>query len=430
MLSSNEQIDLMITGSSRSYASQTANGSLVGMNDLIDEYCPAVKEAIPEDLLEYTKVNGISYGVPTVRDWGYNLSYMVRKDIYDKYDLGSYEVNTYNDLTPIFKVITEGEGIPATVSYSASATVVESMTNAMFDTMLNGYGVLEYGHGTEVVNMYATDAFKAAVELVHEWYEAGYIPADLSTQSSTPQNLIASGYTAGMLYTWKPGHDTKESYQIGVDVVSIIVSPFITTTSTVDSIMWSIPTTTVDATKAAQMLNLMYGNKELMDLWVYGIEGEHYVYLDEENDIITYPEGVDSNSTTYSPQTGWLYGNQFLGHIFYPDTATLWEETASWNANRQVTSLCAGFIPDLTDVATELAAVTNVKSQYMSALGNGEVDPDEYLPILIEELEAAGIDKIIATKQEQLDAWIAENGTAEQNPDYADYSSASVIKID
>jgi putative aldouronate transport system substrate-binding protein len=43
----------------------------------------------------------------------------------------------------------------------------------------------------------------------------------------------------------------------------------------------------------------------------------------------------------------------------------------------------------------------------MLALNTGSVDPDVFLPEFIEKLNSAGMDKIIAAKQEQLDAWLA-----------------------
>lgn len=48
-------------------------------------------------------------------------------------------------------------------------------------------------------------------------------------------------------------------------------------------------------------------------------------------------------------------------------------------------------------------------AKYAAALGSGTVDPEETLPKFIEELKKAGIEKVISTKQEQLDKWLEEN---------------------
>jgi putative aldouronate transport system substrate-binding protein len=68
-----------------------------------------------------------------------------------------------------------------------------------------------------------------------------------------------------------------------------------------------------------------------------------------------------------------------------------------------------GFSFDQEPVKTEVAAVQNVMAQYRKALENGASDPVTILPEYQAKLRAAGLDKIIAEKQKQLDAWAAEN---------------------
>jgi putative aldouronate transport system substrate-binding protein len=50
-----------------------------------------------------------------------------------------------------------------------------------------------------------------------------------------------------------------------------------------------------------------------------------------------------------------------------------------------------------------------VKTQYANALETGTIDPKDKLAEFISKLKAAGIDKIIAEKQKQLDAWAKSN---------------------
>lgn len=47
-------------------------------------------------------------------------------------------------------------------------------------------------------------------------------------------------------------------------------------------------------------------------------------------------------------------------------------------------------------------------AQYSGIIAAGAQDPAEVLPKFLENLNAAGIDKVIAEKQSQLDAWLAE----------------------
>ena len=59
-------------------------------------------------------------------------------------------------------------------------------------------------------------------------------------------------------------------------------------------------------------------------------------------------------------------------------------------------------------MATEVSAIDTVVAQYAGIIAAGAQDPAEVLPKFLEDLNAAGIDKVVAEKQTQLDAWLAE----------------------
>lgn len=61
-----------------------------------------------------------------------------------------------------------------------------------------------------------------------------------------------------------------------------------------------------------------------------------------------------------------------------------------------------------SSVKSEIAALDSVLAEYRLGLENGELDPEEYLPKFIQALREAGIEKVIAEKQRQLDSWVAE----------------------
>ena len=64
---------------------------------------------------------------------------------------------------------------------------------------------------------------------------------------------------------------------------------------------------------------------------------------------------------------------------------------------------------DLTSVADEVSACTNVVNKYFNALEGGAVeDYTATLDAFIEELKASGIDKIVECKQQQLDAFLGK----------------------
>jgi len=68
-----------------------------------------------------------------------------------------------------------------------------------------------------------------------------------------------------------------------------------------------------------------------------------------------------------------------------------------------------GFTFDNSRLKSQYTAVANVIEQYLPGLVCGSVDPEVDIPEFIERLNDAGMQDIIAGKQEQLDAWVEAN---------------------
>ena len=170
--------------------------------------------------------------------------------------------------------------------------------------------------------------------------------------------------------------------------------------------MWAVPQFAENPQKSVELLNLLYSDKDLVNLIDWGIEGKHYVKTD--TGVIDYPQGVDANTTGYALNSGFQFGNQFLSYIWKGDSPDLWKEMDSFNKDAKA-SKALGFLFDSSSVKTEVAAVSNAINQFKGALEDGLVDPKTELPKFQEKLKAAGIDKIIEEKQKQLDKWAQQN---------------------
>lgn len=102
----------------------------------------------------------------------------------------------------------------------------------------------------------------------------------------------------------------------------------------------------------------------------------------------------------------WAWPNQQLGYFWEGEDTTLWDQYAQFNEEAQV-PVSFGFTFDATSVMNEVTACTNVYQKYVPALLCGSLDPETTIPVLNEEMEKAGIQKIIDEKQSQLDAYLA-----------------------
>lgn len=210
-----------------------------------------------------------------------------------------------------------------------------------------------------------------------------------------------------MPYEINPGKDAELSASFGFEVVQVQLCEPYTGYSQAQGICLSIGRNCENPEKTMQFLNLLYSDVELLNTLVYGVEGKHWVKVEGEDNIITYPEGVTSENVGYSNQ-GWVFGDQMLDYLRDTEDPEKWENYRKFN-EQAVTTAVGGLVLDISDLKTEEAAVTAVLDKYGSALQNGSLDYEENWDKFIDELKAVGVEKIYAAQQAQIDAWVKAN---------------------
>lgn len=407
MLSSGEKLDLLPMFSS-SVSGYVANGQLIFLNELLDQQGQGIIEVLGEDIAKVANVDGDVYGVTTLRDWATSSGIVMRKDLVEKYGIDVSQIKTLDDIEKVFEIVKAGEPGMEMLAGTQGSPIIDRIED--YDWLTDKYGVLmECGQSLEVVNRYETEEYKEQVYKMRDWYNKGYIMKDTMTNTETAANLVKAGKLFAYFSPLKPGFAVQEKLSTTYDMVTATLSePYLTTTNT-GFLTWGIPINCQNTEKTMEVLNLAYSNADFMNLLDWGIEGKHYQVIDEENDIIDFAEGVDASNSGYNLGLGWAFPNQFITHIWNGNSTSLWTELNDFNMNA-TKSLAYGFAYDPSNVVNEITAVANVITEYAEGLGDGVVDPDEYLPKFIADLKAAGMDKIVTEKQAQLDKWLEENG--------------------
>ena len=200
----------------------------------------------------------------------------------------------------------------------------------------------------------------------------------------------------------KPGWEEEQTKMNGTETVSW---KYGVPTYTGSTVAWFVPTASGDPERAVAFWDLLYSDPVAANLVINGVEGENYVFTGEENKVIAYPEGVDDTNASYS-RLPWSWPNSQLGYLFEGDDPTIWDQNLAFAEEAKV-SVAFGFTFDATAVVNEITACTNVYQKYVPALLCGTLDPETTIPILNEEMEKAGIAKIVEEKQKQLDQWKA-----------------------
>lgn len=404
LLAGNEPLDLLVTSSLFNYSTQVAKKQLLPLDDMLDKYAPEIKNAMEPQIYNATKIDGKIYGIPSVRDTAADYGFIARKDLLDKYQIDLGKVKTYADLEPVFKTIKDNEpGINPLVQRSQTLTVASEIISGKFDVLGDSLGVLKLDdNALKVVDLFETQEYKDALALARKWYKAGYIMQDAATTQEGNNALVKAGKAFGYFSNMKPGFESQESGLDGYEMSAVRLTPPISQSTSATSFMLSIPKNTRNADRAMQLMNLLYTDKDIVNLLDNGIEGKHYVKDDQGQ--IKKPDGVAS---------GWVFnqwevGNNSLASVWEGTAPDIWDQMKAFNKAAKF-SPALGFTFDANPVKTEIAAVTNVINQYKVGLESGSLDP-AVVPEFVSKLKAAGLDKIMAEKQKQLDAWAAANG--------------------
>jgi putative aldouronate transport system substrate-binding protein len=404
MLSGNEPLDTFVSMSSV-FPTYIARGQIIPLEDLVEKHGQGIVKAIGREWLDAGIVNGHQYGLTTNRDLATNHGFIVLQDILDKYNIDVSRVRTLADMEPIWKVIHDNEPTMAPIGPTGPGTYLLDLLTE-YDPLNDTLGVLlNYGQdNTTIVNLFETEYYAKFCAQMRSWYQKGYVLRDILTNTDNFSDLLRSGRCFSFTDRLKPGYDLKASNTVQRRVKSIPVTQTYTSTSIVQTAQWVIARNSRDPEAAMRFLNAMYSDPVVTNLLAWGIEGKHYVI--QPNRLINYPDGVNADNIGYNLNLGWVFGNQFITHIWEGDSPDLWKETDTFNRTG-LKSKVFGFTYDATPVRTETAAVTNVVREYRPGLEYGVLDPVETIPVFISKLKDAGIDKIIAEKQRQLNAWLA-----------------------
>ncbi|MEK4236260.1 ABC transporter substrate-binding protein [Paenibacillus sp. FSL R5-0475] len=393
---SGEPYDIAFTSSwTNDFRRNAANGTFLGLNDLLDKYGKETKEVLDPRFLEGTKIKGEIYGVPVNKELGQQWVWRFNKKYVDKYNMDISNIRTLDDLEPLLKTIKENE--PADITPLA---VPKGFKPFMpFDYVLGDelpIGVYMDSTDGKVVNILETPELATSLDTMRRLYTAGYLRPDVATLEGI-DNIKTGKWFADREIT-QPYAEKGWSRSAGYEIVtSPMHEPYVYTQSAAGS-MHAISVTSGDPERAMMFLNLLNTDKYLRNLLNYGIEGTHYKKI-SENVIEDLPAMQDSYA-----MPGFTLGNMLLTYLHADDPADKWDAFKKFNDSSKEAPTF-GFAFDPTPVKTEVAAINNVTKEFMPALYTGSVDPKTYLPKATKKFKEAGLDKVIAEVQKQLDEW-------------------------
>lgn len=384
-------------------------GYILDLTDLLEEYGPDIVDTYAsEDLAKVCSMNGYLYGLPVHKEIAQQPTMFFRTDILEKHNIDVSDIKTLADVDALFEQVSQLEPdmwMLAADNTSQGKTIVADFLGNTTSTAC----LLNPESSTEVVNLIASDEFYEWCDYNHKWFENGWINPGAASDTESYYTYIASGQAFSFFSDY--GHPLSESDQeancSGTDLTMVQLDEPYCNTTTSAVFCYSIGAGSEDPAKAMQMLNLIMTSPEIMNLLNWGEEGVDYVV--NEDGLLDFPEGMDESNVGYHLNAGWILPNQFMCTPWCTSDPDIYEQIQTYNESAEV-STALGFVFDPAPVSDIVTAVTNVRAKYYKALIVGAVDPAEYIPMYLEELEQAGNQQIIDEVQRQLDEFLANKG--------------------
>ena len=404
MISSGQDLDIFHTlGDLSSYV---ASNQVMPLDDLIAEYGSDITSIEPEFFLDAGKINGTTYGVPFYMGKALAPTVLFNQAILDEVGVDASEINSFEDLDAVYAKVHEAHPEMTVLSPlnagDCGVQYLVSNVDYLTDSYLAPTGVI-IGNGTEVVNYYETDEFEDIVNWAHRWYEAGYISSDAATTTMLASAELSAGTAFSAIGAY--AGEVPEA-QFGPNLGSARLSDPTISTSDVNTLSRVISVNSKHPEAAMKFLNLCYTSTEISTLLTMGIKDRDYIMT--EDGYMGYPEGQNMFTVPYNCFLSAASSNQFIdGPILVGQSKEdielqKKENETAWRSD------AFGFTFDSSNVKTQYSAVNNVINQYLPGLVCGTLDPDTELENFRQALRDAGIEDIVAEKQTQLDAWLAQ----------------------
>ncbi|WP_317913816.1 ABC transporter substrate-binding protein [Carnobacterium maltaromaticum] len=394
--SSGENYDIALANN---YVTNAQKGAYADLTELAPKLAKDAYDMLDPAYIKGNLIDGKLYAFPVNANVFAEQVLTFNKQFLDKYNLDISNVKSYQDIGELLKVVKEKEPTVTPLAAGQGFKVESDMDYPITNGMPFAIDLL--GDDSKIINQYDNDRMKANLKTMHEYYQAGYIAQDAAT-SNTDHPLEGK--------TWFIRQETQGPYDYGDTILTTaagqpLVSKPVTlpikTTGAAQMANFVVSSNSKNKEKAVEVLGLINSNPELLNGLVYGIEGEAWEKVGDNQ--VKLLDG-------YQPKThmsAWNTGNNKI--IYVQDSITedqIAERDKKIGEAEQ--SPILGFNFNTESVKSEITNIANVMNQYIDGLNTGTLDPDKAIPEMNAKLEKAGLDKVQTEMQKQYDAFQKE----------------------
>jgi len=404
LFSSGEQFDMAYTAGWLNFTSLAQKGAFMSLDNLWPTYAPKNYAAASKAAKQQATVAGHIYAVPTLLSTYGAYGPIYRTDIMEGTNWDG-KMETFDDIEKYCDIVKakHPELEPIDIYSAGSEWDDTYMWSLGYQSSKGASNDFLFYDPTEanpkLFTYYECKQTPAFLEMMNRWNKKGFFTK--SALSDTDSTKIQNGKAAlrthnvDNLANYSTLHpEYKLKYSNMVKYMKHL--PY-----TQDAMV--ISNTSQNPERAMALWDLITSDQSVYDAFFYGVLGTTYKLNDKGQYSIT-----DSNQ--YAASNMWAARTPELNRNIAgtPDSYNQWKQSFEKSITADNTAeKYASFTLDTSSIETEYAACMSVHQQYWWPLELGYTDATTGLAEYKQKMEAAGIEKVRAELQKQLDAYVA-----------------------
>lgn len=375
---------------------------LMPIDELLASDGQGLLESVPDYVWKAAKVNGATYAIPRSVPTADSTGMNIRGDLRKKYNLP--EIKTTADFEAYLKAVRAGEPDIGPMEAGQSGMMRELAPGYYTDGAYSSFYYVDVTkQPLKFENFFESDAFQAYADKVREWYLNGYLPKDPANVKDPEGDFDNGKSPASWAIIMKPTEriDSFKNNLPDGELEYVFLHPdqpkYIFYTA--DNLL-AVLASSKQPEAAVAFVNWMKASQENYDLFTYGVKDVNYKL---DGSSVSY-EGIPADKQYQTINWAWtdLRYHRFSKHL----TEAQLETIKTWDEGAIKTPLI-GFTLDSEPVKSELAKIIAVMTEYKNPIDSGIVDFSSVKEKFLNRLKDAGIDKVLAEYQRQLDQYLA-----------------------
>ena len=406
VLASKGDCDLIFSATWAFYSEHVSKKGFMPVDELVQEYAPALWEALPEAAWSANKVDGINYMIPTDCVEFETYGFLYRKDLADKYSIDKIE--SLDDMEEFLAAIKVGE--PDMVPFHAGPQDVglselmyyqlkEEKLIPLYSEDYNLFIPLDSYNDPDVeviVDEYE-EGFLDLLKRMRRWQEAGYLTKNALANQINAKESMEANNSACAIVNFSNFDILSTKFEMNNEGWVIDFFPFTINKEKQLAINYgqgySIPIYAENPEKAVMLMEKLMMDQTYYDLSLIGRKG---IDFDVEDSYMV--PMTDENGEVISGGLGgsaWGWTRDAMNYKDKTNTPQYQQVYDSYMQNYFVNPTVS-FFPNIDSIQTELTAIYNVFDTYKTPLMVGAIeDVDAGYNELINQLKLAGYDTVI-----------------------------------